>query len=772
MTGKSTETPASRPIAATMMVPATVGRARRASVASPLAAVTIPPIHARNVPNIHQTGRYHHVLPPPIASQVQGYALKGRNRAISMALNTMVLTSPTAAAPAMPSVLRATVHWAGRNATATPAASTMSAVTPPRRPAAIGTSRDAARNATTATAVATPSLAPPTVTVRKSERSEAAGAAVADMGRLSSSMRVGRGDPPRKSKRGLSSGKHQQNHEIGNGPRGERPVHPSLVAGRKERLATPVPRQEHRQPCAERHEEQPPLDSQHGRRPPEQRERQRGTPDRDAEARAHAQEQGEGPVAPAAIFLHLIQLSERIEPGEQWAEAEQDEGVARVERAARGGPAGKRRERPEAPHVDHPVDARHCLEPERRHRVKNRQHETDGVRDAERGWQREADQLAAGEQRHAEREQVARQRGRRIEVADVPLILVEHGIDRERAAVQENHPHRERQERRQQPLPAPRSPETHGQHVAEQCVPRHDRPLGGAQVEHVGEDIARQQPIAPAAPSVQRAGVDYHFRPNAVAAMRSPVRVRSGCTDSISRTRGATKLARPPVAMTCGVWPLGHSALMRRTIPSTASAVPSNTPERIASSVRRPMVRTGGIRSVAGSLAVPRIRASDAVRIPGMITPPRKWPSAVMQSNVVAVPKSTTMVSRRNSCAAASVLRMRSAPTCSGSSTSSVIGSRERPSTTSGRTVVARSTASHSPWVTGGTTDATTAARTSWVDRPSCARYDVRVAAHSSGVREGVVVSRQWASRLSPRNSPTFVSVLLMLMASSMAPLR
>src|SRR5256886_14804449 len=130
-----------------------------------------------------------------------------------------------------------------------------------------------------------------------------------------------------------------------------------------------------------------------------------------------------------------------------------------------------------------------------------------------------------------------------------------------------------------------------------------------------------------------------------------------------------------------------------------------------------------------------------------------------MQSNVVAVPKSTTMVSRRSSCAAASVLRMRSAPTCSGSSTSSVIGRRERPSTTTGRTVVARSTASHKPWVTGGTTDATTAARTSWVDRPSCARYDVSAAAHSSGVREGVVVSRQWASRLSSRNSPTFVSV-------------
>src|SRR5205807_2773424 len=33
---------------------------------------------------------------------------------------------------------------------------------------------------------------------------------------------------------------------------------------------------------------------------------------------------------------------------------------------------------------------------------------------------------------------------------------------------------------------------------------------------------------------------------------------------------------------------------------------------------------------------------------PGMITPPKKCPSAVMQSNVVAVPKSTTMVSRWN----------------------------------------------------------------------------------------------------------------------------
>src|SRR5437016_12150954 len=99
------------------MVAAIGGSARRPMVASLPAAVTIPPIHARNVPSIHQMGRYHHVLPPPIASHVQGYALKGRSSTISMALNTTVATRPRAAAPAMPSVLRAAVHWAGRKAT-------------------------------------------------------------------------------------------------------------------------------------------------------------------------------------------------------------------------------------------------------------------------------------------------------------------------------------------------------------------------------------------------------------------------------------------------------------------------------------------------------------------------------------------------------------------------------------------------------------------------------------------------------------------------------
>src|SRR6266700_4160459 len=166
--GRETPRPASRAIAATMTATAMAGSALRPSVA--WLAVTIPPIQARNVPSIHHTGRYHHVLPPPIASHVQGYALKGRSSTMSIALNTTVPTRPTAAAPAMPSVPRAAVHCPGKNATTTPAASTTRASTPPRT-ASPARLRDAATTSTTATPVTRPTKAPPRVTVRKSERS-------------------------------------------------------------------------------------------------------------------------------------------------------------------------------------------------------------------------------------------------------------------------------------------------------------------------------------------------------------------------------------------------------------------------------------------------------------------------------------------------------------------------------------------------------------------------------------------------------------------------
>src|SRR5262245_3571657 len=70
-------------------------------------AVTIPPSQASSVPSIHQIGRYHQVLPPPTASHVQGKALNGRSRTISIAMNTIVPHSPIAAALATPCTVRA-----------------------------------------------------------------------------------------------------------------------------------------------------------------------------------------------------------------------------------------------------------------------------------------------------------------------------------------------------------------------------------------------------------------------------------------------------------------------------------------------------------------------------------------------------------------------------------------------------------------------------------------------------------------------------------------
>src|SRR5438034_935525 len=111
-TGNTTARPATFASAATTTAPASGSTATRSPVASPreaLSAMRVPPIQARNVPRIHHIGRYHHVVPPPTASQVQGYALTGRSSTMSITENTTVPHNPIAAAPAMPSALRA-VH--------------------------------------------------------------------------------------------------------------------------------------------------------------------------------------------------------------------------------------------------------------------------------------------------------------------------------------------------------------------------------------------------------------------------------------------------------------------------------------------------------------------------------------------------------------------------------------------------------------------------------------------------------------------------------------
>src|ERR1051325_11738912 len=208
-----------------------------------------PPTHATNVPSIHQIGRYHQLLPPPTASHVQGYALSGRSTTMSNAMKTTVPHKPIAAPPAIPSTLRATAHWAGRKLTAVPAPSTMR-VSRARSGTRAATFRDTARKATTATAVTKPSFVPPNMTVRKSERSDSAGRAVANI--VSPRLRL---EGLAKSKRSVSAGKHREDGHIGHGPRRERAVHaPLLLCGRPGRVPR-APRQEHAEPGGERHDE-------------------------------------------------------------------------------------------------------------------------------------------------------------------------------------------------------------------------------------------------------------------------------------------------------------------------------------------------------------------------------------------------------------------------------------------------------------------------------------------------------------------------------------
>ena len=129
-----------------------------------------------------------------------------------------------------------------------------------------------------------------------------------------------------------------------------------------------------------------------------------------------------------------------------------------------------------------------------------------------------------------------------------------------------------------------------------------------------------------------------------------------------------------------------------------------------------------------------------------MIAPPMNRASAVTQSKVVAVPKSTTRLSAAKSSTAASTLTIRSAPTVSGSSTSRVTGSGERASTATPVQPVDSATPSTTLWVVAGATEARQTARTSLGEWPPCTRNPPIALLHSSGVRSGLVVRRQWAS--------------------------
>ena len=167
---------------------------------------------------------------------------------------------------------------------------------------------------------------------------------------------------------------------------------------------------------------------------------------------------------------------------------------------------------------------------------------------------------------------------------------------------------------------------------------RHDRPLERPGVEEIVETAAQQAIAEPAARS-------YHSSPRCRAAMRRPRNVRSGSV-SLDRLRQWRHDSREASRR--------HDSRLLATGPF-GDAPPDDPVDRIGGPeqdtgldafLRAPPDHAiGSLSSVAGSLAARRVSWSADVLRPGMIAPPRKRASAVTQSKVVAVPKSTTMAS-------------------------------------------------------------------------------------------------------------------------------
>ena len=89
-------------------------------------------------------------------------------------------------------------------------------------------------------------------------------------------------------------------------------------------------------------------------------------------------------------------------------------------------------------------------------------------------------------------------------------------------------------------------------------------------------------------------------------------------------------------------------------------------PDCIECCVFRPTTFGGFAISTRGSFAARAKRASALIWMPGAITPPRYSPLPDTQSNVVAVPKSTTISGPLKRSYAATALTIRSAPTSRG----------------------------------------------------------------------------------------------------------
>ena len=151
---------------------------------------------------------------------------------------------------------------------------------------------------------------------------------------------------------------------------------------------------------------------------------------------------------------------------------------------------------------------------------------------------------------------------------------------------------------------------------------------------------------------------------------RRPIRVSHGSWTSTTLASSSTSGARPPVAITVtsSGSPSGPTiaAAIRVTTPSTWPAKPYRIPDCSASTVVRPITDRGRASSTRCSWAPRRPSASTEISMPGAIAPPRYSPAADTASNVVAVPKSTTIARAAVELTAASALTTRSVPTSLG----------------------------------------------------------------------------------------------------------
>ena len=138
-----------------------------------------------------------------------------------------------------------------------------------------------------------------------------------------------------------------------------------------------------------------------------------------------------------------------------------------------------------------------------------------------------------------------------------------------------------------------------------------------------------------------------------------------------------------------------------------------------------------------------------------------------MQSNVVAVPKSTTIAGTPYSRATARPFTSRSAPTSAGRSVLTGIGMIAALAESSGKP--RRSAIVSMPLVRAGTTDASEIPVTSANEAPSRWSSPSISISSSSGVLADRVAARRLATMASPLTNPRATLVLPISSASSMA---